>query len=144
VYALAGSLLSGLTTYLIGRTLGRETVRRLAGERLNAISRKLAERGLLAVVLVRIMPVAPYSIVNIVAGASHIGLRDFLLGTAIGLLPGILGIVLFVDRIVASVQNPSFVTFALLAIIAGLLGGSAVMLQRRLARRDRAPATAGD
>jgi phospholipase D1/2 len=93
---------------------------------------------------VRIMPVAPYSIVNIVAGASHIGLRDFLLGTAIGLLPGILGIVLFVDRIVASVQNPSFVTFALLAIIAGLLGGSAVMLQRRLARRDRAPATAGD
>jgi uncharacterized membrane protein YdjX (TVP38/TMEM64 family) len=144
VYALAGSLLSGLTTYTIGRKLGRETVRRLAGERLNAISRKLAERGLFAVVLVRIMPVAPYSIVNIVAGASHIGLRDFLLGTAIGLLPGILAIVVFVDRIVASVRDPGFVTFALLAVIAGLLGGSAVVLQRRLARRERAAATAAD
>jgi uncharacterized membrane protein YdjX (TVP38/TMEM64 family) len=137
VYALAGSLLSALTTYTIGRKLGRETVRRLAGERLNAISRKLAERGLLAVVLVRIMPVAPYTIVNIVAGASHIGLRDFLLGTAIGLLPGILGIVVFVDRIVASVRHPSLATFALLAIIAGVLGGGVAMLQRRLGRRER-------
>jgi len=40
-------------------------------------------------------------------------------------------------------RNPGFVTFALLAVIAGLLGGSAVLLQRRLARRDRA-AAAGD
>ena len=99
---------------------------------------------LLALVLVRIVPVAPYSIVNIVAGASHIGLRDFLLGTAIGLTPGVLGIVVFVDRIIASVRHPGFVSFALLAIIAGLLGGSAVVLQRRLARREREPAPAGD
>jgi phosphatidylserine/phosphatidylglycerophosphate/cardiolipin synthase-like enzyme/membrane protein DedA with SNARE-associated domain len=143
IYALAGGLLSGFVSYMIGRKLGRETVRKLAGERLNAISRKLAERGLLAVVLVRVVPVAPYTIVNIVAGASHINLRDFLLGTFIGLLPGVLGIVVFVDRIVATVRNPGFVTFALLAVIAGLLGGSAVMLQRRLARREHA-ASAGD
>jgi phosphatidylserine/phosphatidylglycerophosphate/cardiolipin synthase-like enzyme/uncharacterized membrane protein YdjX (TVP38/TMEM64 family) len=143
IYALAGGLLSGFMSYMIGRKLGRETVRKLAGERLNAISRKLAERGLLAVVLVRVVPVAPYTIVNIVAGASHINLRDFLLGTFIGLLPGVLGIVVFVDRILATVRNPGFVTFALLAVIAGLLGGSAVILQRRLARRERA-ASAGD
>jgi uncharacterized membrane protein YdjX (TVP38/TMEM64 family) len=138
VYALAGSLASGLVTYSIGRKLGRETVRRLAGERLNAISRKLAERGLLAVVLVRIVPVAPFSIVNVVAGASHIGLRDFLLGTLLGLLPGTIGTVIFVDRIIATLRDPGFVTFALLAIIAGLLAGAAVVLQRRLARRARA------
>jgi uncharacterized membrane protein YdjX (TVP38/TMEM64 family) len=142
MYALAGGLLSGFVSYMIGRKLGRETVRKLAGERLNAISRKLAERGLLAVVLVRIVPVAPYTIVNIVAGASHINLRDFLLGTFIGLLPGVLGIVVFVDRIMATLRNPGFVTFALLAVIAGLLGGSAVLLQRRLARRERAAAAA--
>jgi uncharacterized membrane protein YdjX (TVP38/TMEM64 family) len=135
VYALAGSLLSAFVTYSIGRHIGRETVRRIAGERLNAISRKLGERGLLAVVLVRIVPVAPYSVVNVVAGASHIGLRDFLLGTLIGLLPGVLGIVVFVDRLVDSIRHPGVLTFALLAIIAGLLAGSAMLLQRRLARR---------
>jgi uncharacterized membrane protein YdjX (TVP38/TMEM64 family) len=76
-------------------------------------------------------------VVNVVAGASHIGLRDFLLGTLIGLLPGVLGIVVFVDRLVESVRHPGVMTFALLAIVAGLLGGSAVLLQRRLARRRR-------
>ena len=35
VYALAGALLSGFVTYSIGRRLGRDTVRRLAGARLN-------------------------------------------------------------------------------------------------------------
>jgi phospholipase D1/2 len=143
VYALGGGLLSGLVTYSIGRRLGRETVRRLAGRRLNAISRKLAERGLLAMVLVRVVPVGPYSIVNLVAGASHIRLRDFLLGTLIGLLPGVLGAVVFVDRIVATLREPGFVTFALLAIIAGLLGGGAVLLQRHLTRRGRAGNTTG-
>ena len=63
VYALLGALTSALVTYGIGRRLGRPTVRRLAGPRLNSVSRKLAKRGLLAVVLVRIVPVAPYTIV---------------------------------------------------------------------------------
>jgi phosphatidylserine/phosphatidylglycerophosphate/cardiolipin synthase-like enzyme/uncharacterized membrane protein YdjX (TVP38/TMEM64 family) len=137
-YALAGALLSGFVTFSIGRRLGRETVRRLAGDRLNRISRKLAERGLLAVVLVRLLPVAPYSIVNVVAGASQIRLRDFLLGTFLGLLPGVLGTVLFVDRLMASVRDPGFVTFALLAIVAGLLAGGTLVLRSRLARRHRA------
>ena len=144
LYALAGALTSGLVTYSIGRKLGRPTVRRLAGARLNSVSRKLAKRGLLAVVLVRIVPVAPYTIVNLVAGASHIRLGDFLLGTLIGLLPGVLGTVLFVDRIVATVRDPGFLTFASLALVAGVLGGFAVMLQRRLARRERAATVAGD
>jgi len=144
VYALAGALLSALVTYAIGRKLGRPTVRRLAGPRLNSVSRKLARRGLLAVVLVRLVPVAPYTIVNLIAGASHIRLGDFLLGTLIGLLPGVLGTVVFVDRIVASVREPGFVTFASLALIAGALGGFAVMMHRRLAKRERAATPAGD
>jgi uncharacterized membrane protein YdjX (TVP38/TMEM64 family) len=135
VYALAGSVLSGLCTYALGRRLGRETVRRLAGERLNGISRKLGERGLLAVVLVRIVPVAPYSVVNIVAGASHIGLRDFLLGTLIGLLPGVLGTVVFVDRVVETLRHPGPMSFALLALIAGVLVGGTLLLNRHLVRR---------
>ncbi|HEX6008199.1 MAG TPA: VTT domain-containing protein, partial [Burkholderiales bacterium] len=106
VYALAGAIASAVVTYGIGRRLGRDTVRRLAGSRLNRISQQLARRGILAVALVRMLPLAPYTVVNIVAGASHISLRDFLIGTAIGMLPGILATVVFVDRIVEAMRNP--------------------------------------
>lgn len=38
----------------------------------------------------RIFPVAPFNVINLVAGASHASFRDFVAGTAIGLAPGVL------------------------------------------------------
>ena len=90
-------------------------MRGLAGRRLNDLSRRLGERGLLAIVFVRVVPVGPFSIVNIVAGASHIRWRDFLLGTVIGLMPGVTVASIFVDRVAAAIREPGTGTFALLA-----------------------------
>ena len=45
IYALLGALASATLTFAIGRKLGRETVRRLAGQRVNELSRRLARRG---------------------------------------------------------------------------------------------------
>jgi phosphatidylserine/phosphatidylglycerophosphate/cardiolipin synthase-like enzyme/membrane protein YqaA with SNARE-associated domain len=139
VYSLAGSLLSGCLLYAIGRKLGRQTVRRIAGRRLNKLSRRLAKRGLLAIVFVRMMPVAPFSIVNVVAGAAHIGWRDFVLGTILGLLPGILLISLFIDRATAAVRDPGPGTFALLTAAAGAVLVVAYLLNRRLGARAPEP-----
>jgi phosphatidylserine/phosphatidylglycerophosphate/cardiolipin synthase-like enzyme/uncharacterized membrane protein YdjX (TVP38/TMEM64 family) len=140
LYALAGALSSASVVYTIGRKLGRETIRRLAGRRLNDLSHRLARRGLLAIVFVRLVPVAPYSIVNVVAGAAHIGWRDFLLGTLIGLCPGVLLISLFVDRAAAAIRHPGPVTFALLTAIAGLIVAVAYVVNRRLGTRPSQPA----
>lgn len=121
LYALCGALASAAATYAIGRRLGRDTVRRLAGARVNALSQRLARRGVLAVLLVRLLPVAPYSIVNLVAGASHIGWRDFLLGTVLGLTPGIVMATVFVDRALEAIRHPGPVTYLVLCAIAGVI-----------------------
>jgi phospholipase D1/2 len=68
-YALAGSLLSATVNFGLGRLLGRDFVRTLAGRRLNRLSRRLAKKGFVAVLVVRMLPVAPFTIVNLVAGA---------------------------------------------------------------------------
>jgi uncharacterized membrane protein YdjX (TVP38/TMEM64 family) len=86
--AMGGALLAAAASYGVGRFLGREVVQRLGGERINRLSQRLASRGLLAVVAVRLLPVAPFAVVNMVAGASHIRLRDLMLGTLIGISPG--------------------------------------------------------
>ena len=133
LYAIAGALASAAVTHALGRRLGRNTVRRLAGARLNRISKRLARRGMLAVAVVRMLPIAPFTIVNVVAGASHIGLRDFLLGTLIGMLPGILATVVFVDRILEAMRNPGVSAFASLAVVVVILVAVAILLRRRLA-----------
>lgn len=136
LYALLGAILAAALTFAIGRRLGRETVRKLAGKRVNDLSRRLAQRGLIAVAFVRMLPIAPFSVVNVVAGASHIRWSDFLLGTAIGLLPGVVTMSFFVDRAVAAVRDPGAWTFALLAGAVALIVALVWALRRRLRARD--------
>jgi uncharacterized membrane protein YdjX (TVP38/TMEM64 family) len=133
LYALIGALLSAAVTYWIGRKLGRNTVRHLAGRRLNRITRRLARKGALAIALLRLLPVAPYSIVNAVVGASHIRLRDFLLGTAFGMAPGIAVTVIFVDRVAAAVTDPGFFTYAGAVGMAAVVAAAAYYVHRRFA-----------
>jgi uncharacterized membrane protein YdjX (TVP38/TMEM64 family) len=140
VYTLLGAMLSAALTFAIGRALGRETVRRLAGHRVNDLSRRLAKRGLVTVAFVRMLPVAPFSIVNIVAGASHIRWSDFLLGTAIGLLPGITTMTFFIDRAIAAIREPGAGTFTLLALAVVVIVALAWTLRRMLRARGRSGA----
>ena len=74
-YALVGETVSAIFIYYLGRKLGRATVRRVAGKRINELSRRIAKRGLIAVVVVRMLPIAPFTIINLIAGASHIRFR---------------------------------------------------------------------
>lgn len=132
--AMVGGLASAALSYGAGRALGREVVERLAGPRINRISRKLASSGLMAVVAVRLVPIAPFAVVNMVAGASHIRLRDLLLGTAIGMAPGTLAMAFFVDQIAEALRNPSALTYALLALTVLLIGVGGWGMQRWLRR----------
>ena len=121
VYSYIGMTLSAVLVFGIGHVLGHETVRRLAGSRLNTISQRLAQKGVLAVIAVRIIPVAPFSLINLVAGASHIRVHHFLIGTLLGELPGLLGVALFVDQISEAVRNPGRGTVLTLSAVTVLI-----------------------
>lgn len=132
LYSLAGALAAAAATYGLGRALGRAAVRRLAGPRLNRLSRTLAKRGLLAMVAARMLPLGPFTLVNVVAGASHIRFHDFVLGSGLGLLPGTLAVNLFEDGLRAAVRQPSGAGFALLGALLVLFAVAVVWLRRRL------------
>jgi uncharacterized membrane protein YdjX (TVP38/TMEM64 family) len=120
----AGGMASGLTVFLIGRLAGRRSFESLLGERGRRVADRIAERGVLAVAVVRNLPVAPFSVVNLAAGASPVSARDFVLGTAIGLIPGILMLTLVGDRLMDALRSPSP---ANLALLAGALLGLAIL-----------------
>ena len=131
LYALCGALLGAAVTYGAGRLLGRDTVRRLAGLRLNAITRRLARKGVWAFAALRLLPIAGYWTVNVVAGASRIPLFQLLLGTALGMTPWILLTLTFVDRVRAALTEPGPVSYALLAVDVALIVIAVLLVWRR-------------
>lgn len=135
--AWGGAVLSTAAGYTAGRLLGRNAVRRIGGQRLNRLSQQVRQHGVLAMVVLRMVPVAPFTLVNLVVGASHIRLRDCLLGTAIGLLPGIVITASLVDRIHAVAVDPGADTFLLLALVLLVPATLLVLLRRRRKRRER-------
>jgi uncharacterized membrane protein YdjX (TVP38/TMEM64 family) len=134
VCAMVGAQVGAVFSYALGVMLGRDIVRKLAGERVNHISQKLADRGLLAVIAVRMVPVAPFAIVNMIAGASHIRLRDLLLGTLLGMAPGTLGIALFMETILEAMRTPS-ANSGIAVVLTVLLIGAGIWAARVWLRR---------
>jgi phosphatidylserine/phosphatidylglycerophosphate/cardiolipin synthase-like enzyme/uncharacterized membrane protein YdjX (TVP38/TMEM64 family) len=140
-YGLVGALLSAWLSFWLGRRLGRRTVRRMAGSRVNRISRGLARGGVLGVVAVRLLPVAPFTVVNLVAGASHLRAWEFVVGTAIGLLPGLLALTVLGDRLAAALRHPSWTSVLLLAATAVAVVAVALLVRQWLRKRGAARRT---
>lgn len=122
VYAMAGALASGAVMYAIGHYAGTKGVRRLLGNRIRKLDKLFEKAGVIGVAVIRFLPVAPYSIVNIAAGISSVRFFDFMLGSFLGFLPmfiikGFVG-----DSLLQALLNPTTETMLYLA------GGIAVWL----------------
>jgi uncharacterized membrane protein YdjX (TVP38/TMEM64 family) len=90
VSATVGVLASSLLLFMIGRFLGHKRLQSLLGARALRVQRRIVGKGVVAVAMIRMVPVAPFSLVNVLAGASQLRLTDFLIGTVIGMAPGII------------------------------------------------------
>jgi uncharacterized membrane protein YdjX (TVP38/TMEM64 family) len=131
-YAAAGVAASAAVFYAAGAWLGSEQLRHLAGRRWPRLSRWLKRRGLLAVVALRVLPMAPFSVVNLAIGASGIGLLDFAIGTAIGMAPGLVALSFVGSRILEIIRNPgagelAWLVAAAVAWIAVAFGAQALV-----------------
>ena len=135
-YSLFGAVLSSLLSYGLGTFTGRDLLRRYAGDRLNGISKRLSQRGITTIIALRILPVAPFVLINLVAGASHISLRDFAIGTLLGALPGITAIALFADSVVRSIRDPEPGNLIWLAAVIFIILLSSFVLRKWLRNKQ--------
>lgn len=140
-YAFAGALLSAAVDYGVGALLGQGPARRLLGPRWRRVGDALSGRGALAIALVRMVPVAPYTVINFLAGAIRVRFVDFMLGTTLGLAPGILALSILGGQIAAVLRKPDWLNITILVgltvvLILGLSLGVR-WLHRRHGRRRR-------
>jgi uncharacterized membrane protein YdjX (TVP38/TMEM64 family) len=123
IYSAIGAMTSAVIVFAIGSATGRKTLRDVIGPRLDKLRKQIARQGVIAIAAIRILPLAPFMVVNLVAGASEIRLLDFVLGTAIGLAPGIIVLSLLGGQIVDVLSEPTALGIGLLLLaVAGWIG----------------------
>jgi phosphatidylserine/phosphatidylglycerophosphate/cardiolipin synthase-like enzyme/uncharacterized membrane protein YdjX (TVP38/TMEM64 family) len=129
VYALVGIVGSSVVTYYAGRRMRRDTVRRLAGPRLDRMVDVLKKHGLLAMTLLRLVPIAPFAVEGIVAGAVRLKLWHLAVGTAIGMLPGTLATTVFGDQLETALSGGD-INWWIVGGCAALLAGGTWAVKR--------------
>jgi uncharacterized membrane protein YdjX (TVP38/TMEM64 family) len=135
-YSLTGIVFSAVVTYYVGKRMRRDTVRRLAGAHLDQMAEVLKRNGLLAMTLLRLVPLAPFFVEGVVAGAVGVKLWHLAAGTAIGLLPGTLTTTVFGDQIETALSGGA-INWWIVGGAAALLGIGIVLVKRWFSRMAR-------
>jgi uncharacterized membrane protein YdjX (TVP38/TMEM64 family) len=90
LYIMLGITLGALIAHSIGRLLGRDFMARHLSGRLLTMEQAVARRGVMAIVISRMIPLMPFGISNYLFGTTSVKLRPFLTGTVLGALPATL------------------------------------------------------
>ena len=142
IYSFAGCLAGAAATYAVGYAVGKDTVQRIARGKWKALEREMQKSGIMAVAALRLLPVAPFTLINIVAGAFKIPLRDYLIGSFLGLAPGILVMNFFAHEFARAVREPGIGTYATLAACIAAAVTGFIWIKRKASSAERAPADA--
>ncbi len=89
VYSWIGTMVSSVVGFYLGRTAGARSLERISGEGVRRFMRLVGENGFLASLIVRLVPSAPFIVVNMAAGVTPMRVTHFLAGTGLGIVPKI-------------------------------------------------------
>jgi uncharacterized membrane protein YdjX (TVP38/TMEM64 family) len=84
------SVAAATLAFVLGRTVARAWIaRRIAGSpRFAAIDEAIGESGFKIVLLLRLSPLFPFNLLNYALGLTRLSLRDYVVASALGMLPG--------------------------------------------------------
>ena len=84
--------------------------------------------------IIRLLPVAPFTLINLAAGASHIRFRDYLFGTVLGMAPGITAITVFSGQLVRVIRSPDTLNLGFLIALLLVIAATAAYGWRKFVR----------
>lgn len=87
---LPSAVLASTAAFLLSRGVARAWVERRLGHsaRFQAIDEAVGQGGLRLVLLLRLSPLLPFNLLNPTLGLTRVSLRDYVVGSAIGMAPG--------------------------------------------------------
>lgn len=133
IYTFLGAMLNCALMFLISRRLGRERMERYIRQKLPPVwqarlRRAGGRQGFWLLVVLRLIPAVPYNLINYAFGLTSMGFPQYLLASAVGIIPGTLVFINIGDKALA----PSGPTFWIAIGLLVLLLAVTALLGRRL------------
>jgi uncharacterized membrane protein YdjX (TVP38/TMEM64 family) len=120
-YSVTGILIAALVTYAIGRAMPRRTLRDIAGDTAEALGKGARRHGVLSVLAFNLLPVPPFAVQNMIAGAARIKVWEYALGSLLSLVPGILAMAVLGDQIANALGEDTQVSWWMVVAAAAAL-----------------------
>lgn len=140
VFNLLAANLGANAAFVLARFLGRDGVRRLAGAdsaALRKLDQAVERRGFAGLLVLRLIPLAPFNVLNFGAALTTLRWRVYAGATLIGIVPGTVVYTFFADAILQGSQQATRDAWVRALVAGALLAGLAVLpaLLKRLGVR---------
>ncbi len=138
--ALTATVLAAVGAFLLVRTVGHGEVGQRLLKRFSDLAavrwvdRRLDGRGTATVLSLRLLPLLPFAVLNYGCGLSSVRFWPFAIGTALGVLPGTVAVVVLGDAVTGTL-SPGLLS---VSVVCALIGATGVVLAGR-AIPDRPP-----
>lgn len=110
-YSVTGIMLAAMVTYYLGRALPRRKVREIGGDKAEALGKGARRHGVIAVVAFNLLPVPPFAVQNMIAGAVRIKVWEYALGSVLSLIPAITATAVFGNQVSAALDDAAEVSW---------------------------------
>jgi uncharacterized membrane protein YdjX (TVP38/TMEM64 family) len=139
--AVTASTVSALIALALVRAAGWQLNRLVRHHAVDRLDSRLRERGWVAVMSLRLIPLVPFAPLNYAVGASGVRVLPYTLATVAGLLPGTSAVVILGDALTGHVSPLLFLVSVCTGLIGLVLFGYEI---RQYRRHHRAAAAAVD
>jgi phospholipase D1/2 len=128
--SFTGIMLSAGLLHWLGSRILKDRLQKRLGRLIGQVKEHLHDQGVLTIAALRMVPLAPFTLVNLAAGCLGVRFRDFMLGTALGLAPGMTLVCLFGRQVRQFWQHPSGTAVLLVAGVFVVWMAISLSLQR--------------
>ena len=124
------AILAAIVAFVFTRSVGRETVAKRLRGKWHAMDAEVRQGGLFYMFAIRLLPLMPYGIVNFAAGLTSVTFKDYLLGTTLGTLPGVLPFVLLGSSGLKAIKTGDILPLLTALGMTGILVGGSTWYRR--------------
>jgi uncharacterized membrane protein YdjX (TVP38/TMEM64 family) len=131
-YSLIALFVNATVLYMLGYYFNQKTIAVLQGNRLHKVRQILSRHSFLAIVFSRLLPAAPYTVTNLLAGAFHIPFMKYAAGTIIGIAPSVIIMTVVGDQFKIVLEKGVSKDIIVLSVVAFLIVAMVVLFWKQL------------